>query len=110
MPNQPHNEVLKGVTKEIMQAMPEITEEMVIMNSLGMHARPAAALVQTVLPFESDVEVNLDGQRVNAKSIMGLLTLAASQGSRIGVTCRGADADAAMSAVRALLESGFGEE
>ena len=93
-----------------MRVMPEITEEMVIMNSLGMHARPAAALVQAVLPFESEVEINLNGQRVNAKSIMGLLTLAASQGSRISVTCRGADADAAISTVRTLIETGFGED
>ncbi|HIJ65241.1 MAG TPA: HPr family phosphocarrier protein [Candidatus Hydrogenedentes bacterium] len=90
--------------------MNEIMEEMIIVNSLGMHARPAAALVQTVLPFESEVEIDLDGHRVNAKSIMGLLTLAAGQGSRVTVTCKGPDARIAMDAVRTLVESGFGEE
>ena len=90
--------------------MGEISEEMVIVNSLGMHARPAAALVQTVLPFESAVEIRLNDHHVNAKSIMGLLTLAAGQGSRVTVTCRGADAQAAMDAVRTLVENGFGED
>jgi len=89
--------------------MGELTEEMVIVNELGMHARPAAALVQAVLPFESDVYFQCDGQSVNAKSIMGLLTLAAAQGSRITVVCNGPDARAAMAAVRQLVSDGFGE-
>lgn len=90
--------------------MPEITEEMRVTNSLGLHARPASALVQTVLQFESEVEISKNRRSVNAKSIMGLLTLAAAQGSVLRVTCRGRDAQEAMEAVRALLESGFGEE
>lgn len=89
--------------------MPELTEEVRIMNTLGLHARPAAALVQTVLKFESDVHVSLNGHRVNAKSIMGLLTLAAAQGSSLVVTCNGPDAQDALNAVRSLIESGFGE-
>jgi len=88
----------------------EVQEEMLIVNPLGMHARPAAALVQTVLQFASDVHLQVDGHRVNAKSIMGLLTLAAAQGSRVTVVCKGPDAEAAMNAVRALIASGFGEE
>ncbi len=90
--------------------MADITEEMVILNSLGMHARPAATLVQTVLQFESDVRITSNGQEVNAKSIMGLLTLAAAQGSRVTVRCSGSDAQQVMDAVRALVQSGFGEE
>lgn len=90
--------------------MAEITEELVVVNTLGMHARPAATLVEQVLPFTSDVYVQMDGMRVNAKSIMGLLTLAAAQGSRITVTCKGPDAEAAMEAVRVLFASGFGED
>ena len=90
--------------------MVELTEEMVIVNSLGLHARPAAALVQTVLQFQSDVRINLNGQQVNAKSIMGLVTLAAAQGTRIMVMCKGEDAQDALDAVRALIESGFGED
>ena len=90
--------------------MEEITEQVLVINSLGLHARPAAALVQTTLQFTSDVAICLDGRQVNAKSIMGLLTLAACQGSRLTITCRGPDARAAMDAVKALLASGFGEE
>lgn len=90
--------------------MAEITEELVIMNQLGLHARPAASLVQTVLKFKCDVHISVNGQRVNAKSIMGLLTLAAAQGTRLDVTCRGDDAEQAMVAVRELVDSGFGEK
>ena len=90
--------------------MTEITEELVVVNTLGMHARPAATLVGHVLPFTCDVYLQMDGARVNAKSIMGLLTLAAARGSRIIVTCKGPDAEAAMEAVRALFASGFGED
>ncbi|HQK75499.1 MAG TPA: HPr family phosphocarrier protein [Candidatus Hydrogenedentes bacterium] len=89
--------------------MPELTEVMAVVNSMGLHARPAAKLVQTVLQFESDVQINVNGQRVNAKSIMGLLTLAAAQGTRMTVTAQGPDADQAMLAVRELIASGFGE-
>ncbi len=90
--------------------MEELVEEMMIVNPLGLHARPAAKLVQTVLPFASDVYIQLNSHRVNAKSIMGLLTLAAAQGSRIKVSCSGPDAPAAMEAVRTLLASGFGDD
>ncbi len=89
--------------------MKEVTEELAIVNNLGMHARPAATLVQTVLEFESDVTIQKNGREVNAKSIMGLLTLAAAQGSRVTVTCKGPDAEKAMEAVRTLFETGFGE-
>ena len=92
-----------------MIGMNEFVEEMIIVNPLGMHARPAARLVQTVLQFASDVQLQMNNHRINAKSIMGLLTLAAAQGSRIQVICKGPDAEAAMDAVRALFASGFGE-
>jgi phosphocarrier protein len=90
--------------------MKELVDEVVVVNRLGMHARPAAALVKTVLPFESEIFLVFNGQRVNAKSIMGLLTLAATRGSRITVQCKGPDADKAMAAVKELFASGFGEE
>ena len=90
--------------------MANATEELVITNSLGLHARPAATLVKTVLQYKSDVHIALNGHRVNAKSIMGLLTLAAAQGSRLEVVCEGEDAEQAMQAVRDLVEAGFGEE
>ena len=90
--------------------MPELQEEILVVNSLGIHARPAAALVQCVLAYESDVHISCNGSRVNAKSIMGLLTLAATRGSRLTVTCKGEDAEEAIKAVRALFAAGFGEE
>ncbi len=89
--------------------MDELTEEMIVKNPLGLHARPAAKLVQTVLQYQCDVHIQLNGHRVNAKSIMGLLTLAAAQGSALEITCSGSDAPSAMSAVRDLIDDGFGE-
>ena len=87
-----------------------IIEEMTIVNSLGIHARPAAKLVQLVVQYGSKVYIHFNGQQVNAKSIMGVLTLAAAQGATFEVECNGPDARAAMDAIRALVESGFGEE
>ena len=72
--------------------MSERSDEMVISNKLGMHLRPAQKFVQTVLKFTCDVHVSKDGQRVNAKSIMGLLTLAAAMGTRLTIVCDGEDA------------------
>ena len=89
--------------------MPRIEEELVIKNQLGMHLRPAQRFVQTVLKFQSDVHVHKGDQRVNAKSIMGLLTLAAACGTRLLVICEGDDAEEALRAVKDLIESGFGE-
>ncbi len=86
-----------------------VSEEMIIVNPLGMHLRPAQRLVQTVLGFQCDVHIIREGHRVNAKSIMGLLTLAAARGTALEVVCEGVDAEAAMQAVRDLVESGFGE-
>jgi len=90
--------------------MQRLSEELVITNSLGMHLRPAQRLVQTVLKFKCDVFMIKDGQQVNAKSIMGLLTLAASRGTRLEVVCEGEDAEEALQAVVSLVESGFGED
>jgi len=90
--------------------MEELSEQMVVVSPMGMHARPAAKLVQTVLPFASEVYIQHNSDRVNAKSIMGLMSLAAAQGSRLTVTCKGPDARAALDAVRKLLASGFGDD
>ena len=89
--------------------MAEITKELTVVNKLGIHARPAAAIVQKMLQFGSDIFFVLEGNRVNAKSIMGLLTLAATQGTRVEVTISGGDAEEAMQAVEELFASGFGE-
>lgn len=90
--------------------MPDLSEDLMVVNKLGIHARPAAAIVQTVLPFQAEVYITHNGNRVNAKSIMGLLTLAAVRGTRMKVTCKGDDADKAMDALRDLFARGFGED
>ena len=81
-----------------------------IVNKLGLHARAAAQLVQTANRFKSDVTVEKDELEVNGKSIMGLLMLAAPQGSSVKVTVAGEDADAAMETIGKLINDGFGED
>jgi phosphocarrier protein HPr len=80
-----------------------------IVNSLGMHARPAAMVVQTANKFRSDVLFEKDGLQINAKSIMGVLTLAAGKGSTVVVVCEGEDAEGALAVLAKIFESGFGE-
>ncbi len=84
--------------------------EFEIVNRLGLHARAAAQLVQTANRFLSDVTIEKDGNEVNGKSIMGLLMLAAPQGSKIVVTVSGKDADEAMKVIGILINDGFGED
>lgn len=85
------------------------SKEFEIVNRLGLHARAAAQLVQTANRFLSDVTIDKDGNEVNGKSIMGLLMLAAPQGSIIVVTASGEDADEAMDVIGNLINDGFGE-
>jgi phosphocarrier protein len=89
--------------------MPRHERSFTIVNTLGLHARAAAQLVQLANKYRSEVHVEKDGQEVNGKSIMGVLTLAAAKGTEILVSCEGEDADAAMTAIAALVEAGFGE-
>ena len=84
--------------------------EFKIVNRLGLHARAAAQLVQTSNRFLSDVTIEKDGNEVNGKSIMGLLMLAAPQGSTIVVTVSGEDAEEAMKVIGTLINDGFGED
>jgi phosphocarrier protein len=80
-----------------------------ITNRLGLHARAAAQLVQIANRFQSECTITKDGVTVNGKSIMGVLTLAAAMGSQIVVAVEGADAEAAMAEVAALIQGKFGE-
>lgn len=89
--------------------MPVVEDEVEVVNTLGIHARPAATLVQRMLAFESEVLISNGGAPINAKSIMGLLTLAATRGARLKVTCKGGDAEEAMAAIKEVFASGFGE-
>ncbi len=90
--------------------MPRVERIFLIVNTLGLHARAAAQLVQCANRFRAEVHVVKDDMEVNGKSIMGVLTLAAAKGTRIGVWCEGEDADVAMAAVAAVVENGFGEK
>jgi phosphocarrier protein len=80
-----------------------------IVNRLGLHARAAALLVQTAGRFDADVTIAKDGQVVNGRSIMGVMMLAAEQGSRIEVTTTGPQAREALDAIRALVAARFEE-
>ncbi len=82
----------------------------IIVNRLGLHARAAAQLVKTANQFCSEVTVAKEDEEVNGKSIMGILMLAAAQGSEITVQVTGDDAELAIEAIGKLIEDGFGEE
>jgi phosphocarrier protein HPr len=86
-----------------------IEHEVIIKNRAGMHTRPAAALVKTAARFKSDFYLYKDGMEINGKSIIGVMTLAAEQGSRMLLRFSGVDEVEASQAVIALFESGFGE-
>ncbi|MCK7575860.1 MAG: HPr family phosphocarrier protein [Chromatiales bacterium] len=86
-----------------------IRQELEIRNKLGLHARAAAKLVQCANRFESEVTVERRGQSVNGKSIMGVMMLAASQGTTVVVETTGADEQEAMTAIEQLILDRFGE-
>ncbi|MDH5589987.1 MAG: HPr family phosphocarrier protein [Gemmatimonadota bacterium] len=87
-----------------------LTREIQVVNRAGMHARPAAEFVRTASGFRSHLTVAKDGLEVNAKSIMGVLMLAAEQGSRLVVAAKGDDAAEAIDALALLVSRGFDEE
>jgi phosphocarrier protein HPr len=80
-----------------------------IVNKLGIHARPAAEIVKTSARFKSAITIIRDELEVNAKSIMGVMMLAAEQGATITLRAEGPDADAALDALAALIAAKFGE-
>ena len=80
-----------------------------IVNEAGIHARPAAEIVKTAARFKSDITIVKDGLDVNAKSIMGVMMLAAECGSTIELSADGEDAQAAIDAIAAVIAAGFGE-
>jgi phosphocarrier protein HPr len=84
--------------------------ETTIKNRAGIHARPSAMIAQTAVKFSSRLYLEKSGNRINAKSIMGIITLAASYGSKIRIIADGSDEQAAADALKALFESGFNEE
>jgi phosphocarrier protein len=81
----------------------------IVTNPLGLHARAAARFVHTASAFQCTIRVGRGGREMDGKSIMGILLLSASQGTQITITADGADEDAAIETLRALVERGFDE-
>ena len=86
-----------------------IKSSITINNKLGLHARASAKFTKLAGGFSSDIHLSRNSRRVNAKSIMGVMMLAAGMGSVIEIEADGADEHQAMTALRALIESKFGE-
>ena len=88
----------------------KIEKEITIVNRLGMHARPAAQFVKVSSRFRCDVWVKKDDEEINGKSIMGLMMLAAGQGSKLHIRCEGPDAVKAMAELEELINARFHED
>ena len=86
-----------------------MTRDVVVPNALGLHARAAARFVQMAARFVAQIRVTRGDRTVDGKSLMGVLLLAASQGSTLRIDADGADAEAALDALAALVAGGFGE-
>ncbi len=87
----------------------KISKRLEIKNRLGLHARAAALLIQTVSRFSSEVKISKDGRVVNGRSIIGLLTLGAAKGSRVRVEVKGNDAEESLKSIEELFEKRFDE-
>ncbi len=85
-------------------------KEIAIVNRLGLHARPAALFVKVASRYRSDVWVKKENEEVNGKSIMGLMMLAAGQGSKLQVRCEGPDAARALDEIEGLIKARFNED
>jgi phosphocarrier protein len=87
-----------------------LTQELTIANKLGIHARPAAMFVKVANRFACEIFVEKDGEKINGKSIMGLMMLAAGPGSKLTLHVKGADAHNAIAELEALVQRKFDEE
>jgi len=88
----------------------KIEREIMIINRLGLHARPAAMFVRIASRYRSEVWVEKEGEQINGKSIMGLMMLAAGQGSKLTIRCEGPDADKVMEELEELIQQKFNED
>ena len=88
----------------------KIEKEITIINRLGLHARPAAMFVRIASRYRSEVWVEKEGEKINGKSIMGLMMLAAGQGSKLNIYCEGPDADRVMEELEQLVQQKFNED
>src|SRR4249919_474421 len=87
-----------------------VSKELIVLNKLGIHARPAAMFVRTANRFACEIFVEKDGEKVNGKSIMGLMMLAAGPGSKLTIHAHGHDARAAVAELETLIKRKFDEE
>lgn len=87
-----------------------IRRELIVANKVGIHARPAAMFVKIASRFEAEIFLEKDGERINGKSIMGLLMLAAGPGCKLVLEVTGSDAEQAVKEIETLFEDKFGEE
>jgi phosphocarrier protein len=88
----------------------KVEKEITIVNRLGLHARPAAMFVRIASRFRCEIWVEKEGEQINGKSIMGLMMLAAGQGSTLLIRCDGPDADKAMEELEELINQKFNED
>ena len=87
----------------------KLVREMTIVNTLGMHARPAALFAKVASKFDSEITIERNGVRVSGKSVIGLLSMEAAHGTKLIVEAEGSDAREALEELAALVSSGFGE-
>ena len=88
----------------------KVEKEITVVNRLGLHARPAALFVKVASRFRAEVWVKKESEEVNGKSIMGLMMLAAGQGSKLRIRCEGPDADQAIEELEQLINARFNED
>ena len=88
----------------------KLEKEITIINRLGLHARPAAHFVRIASRYHSEVWVEKEGEQINGKSIMGLMMLAAGQGSKLTIRCEGPDADKVLQELEDLIQRKFDED
>jgi len=96
--------------KAVTIGSPTMTKDFLVSNKLGIHARPAAMFVKTANRFSCDIFVEKDGEKVNGKSIMGLMMLAAGPGSKVTVHAQGHDAQQALIELEILINRKFDED
>src|SRR5205814_8765082 len=96
--------------KKVDVVFPRLEKEVIIQNRHGLHVRPAALFVKLASKYHVDLWVERDGERVNGKSIMGLMMLAACRGTKLKLLAEGVDSEKAISEIQELIESRFGEE
>ncbi|MCA1658658.1 MAG: HPr family phosphocarrier protein [Verrucomicrobiaceae bacterium] len=88
----------------------KVEKEVTIVNRLGLHARPAAMFVRIASRYRSEIWVEKEGEQINGKSIMGLMMLAAGQGSKLRIRCEGPDAEKVMEELEELIAARFNED